>query len=200
MSEEKYLCTSCKIDLPQTNDYKTRENDLLAKFAFEPKVRSANSFLFFNKGGITQKLLHQLKYRGKKEIGILLGAWFAPRLAHLKPDLILPIPLHKTKFRKRTFNQSEKIAEGISGELDIEVNSSLVKRVEATVSQTRKTKAQRWQNMKNVYSPAESSVCGKSVLVVDDVITTGATVGMFCQRLVDAGVKEIHIASIARGK
>lgn len=200
ISEEKYLCTTCKIDLPITNDHQNLNNDLYSKFSFEPKVLSATSFLYFIKGGITQKLLYEVKYNGKKELGVLLGSWFAPNLSKHAIDLIVPIPLHKSKLRKRTFNQSEKISQGISNELNVEVSTRLIQRLEATSSQTRKAKAERWNNMENVYSKALTSLSGKSVLVVDDVITTGATIGMYCQRLVEADVKEIHIASIARGK
>ncbi|MEQ9009314.1 MAG: phosphoribosyltransferase family protein, partial [Ekhidna sp.] len=144
--------------------------------------------------------LHEVKYKGKKELAVLLGLLFAPYLEDIKVDLIAPIPLHKSKLRRRTFNQSEQISYGISSELDVEVNPHLIQRVVATNSQTRKAKVERWQNMRNVYSEAQTLLSGKSVLVVDDVITTGATIGMFCQRLVEADVKEIHIASIARGK
>ena len=200
ISEEKYLCTACKLDLPLTNDYKNQSNELYSKFAFEPKVKTASSFLYFHKGGITQKLLHQLKYNRKKDVGVLLGSLFAPQLSHLEVDFIVPVPLHKSKLRKRTYNQSEKIAEGLSKQLDVEVRDSLVQRVVATKSQTRKSKAQRWNNMENVYSEVKEEVSDSSVLVIDDVITTGATTGMLCQRLVEAGVADIHVACIARGK
>lgn len=199
-SAEKFLCTPCKIDLPTTNDSKNPENDLFRKFAFELKIRSASSYLYFHRGGVAQKLLHNLKYKGKKDLGVLLGKWFAPSLEQLNIDLIIPVPLHRSKERKRTFNQSEQISIGISETLGIEIRTGLISRVIATDTQTRKSKAQRWINMENVYSEIKENLSELSVLVVDDVITTGATIGMLCQRLVEADVKEIHIASIARGK
>ena len=119
LSEEKYLCTGCKIDLPLTNDYQNGANDLFAKFSFESKVKTANAFLYFHQRGVTQKLLHQLKYNRKKDIGVVLGSWFAPQLANLEIDFIVPVPLHRSKLRKRTFNQSEQIANGISEELNV---------------------------------------------------------------------------------
>ena len=202
ISEEDYLCTSCKIDLPRTNDHKLVSNDLYRKFVFEPKIKSATAFLYFHKGGIAQVLLHQLKYRGKKDLGILLGSWFATDLTKMGMDVdfIVPVPLHKSKKRKRGFNQSECIAEGLSETLEIPIELDLVTRIVATKSQTKKSKVQRWRNLENVYSKVGQDLSSKSILVVDDVITTGATIGMLCDRLVEANAESIHIACIARGK
>lgn len=129
-----------------------------------------------------------------------MGEWFAPNLAHLPIDVILPVPLHKSKLRKRTYNQSECIAIGISNVLNIQVNNLSIMRTMSTQSQTKKAKVDRWKNMQNVYAPVTDSLDGLSVLVIDDVITTGATCGMLCDRLVQAEVGQIHIASIARVK
>ncbi len=199
-SVEEFLCTPCKIDLPQTDDWKNPSNDLFKKFVFEPKIRSAAAFLYFHKGGVSQKLLHQLKYNGKKELGVVLGRWFGQSISELEIDFIVPVPLHKAKKRKRTFNQSESIAKGLSELLEKPVESELVSRKIATESQTRKSKAERWRNLENVYSEVGLDMSGKSVLIVDDVITTGATAGMLCDRLIEANVESIHIACIARGK
>ena len=200
ISQEKYLCTACKIDLPLTRDWDNPENTLFQKFAFEQKINSATSFLFFQNKGVTKKLLHHLKYRGKKELGVLLGRWFSPFLDQIQADMIVPVPLHKARFKKRTYNQSEQIGRGISEELGIELKSDLVKRTVATLTQTNRTKTERWKNVQNIYSPIKEDIAGRSVMVFDDVITTGATIGMLCERLVEADVSEIHVASLARGK
>lgn len=199
-SEEEYLCISCKIDLPFTSDFQNKENDLFKKFSFESKIKSAAAYLYYHHGGIAQKLLHNLKYRGKKEIGFMLGTWLAPKLSDLSFDAIIPVPLHKSKRRKRSFNQSEEIALGIASRINVKVDSELIRRVIPTKSQTRKTKLERWTNMQNVYSKIASNLAGKTILVVDDVITTGATIGMLCDRLVEANVDAIHIVTVARGK
>lgn len=200
ISEEEYICTGCKIDLPYTKDHDNPDNELLRKFVFEEKVLTASSFMYFSKGGIAQKILHQLKYKGKKDIGELMGKWYAHDLAVLDIDFILPVPLHKSKLRKRGYNQSESFAIGIANFLEMEVNTSLIKRKKETATQTKKTKVERWKNLENVYSEIDVDLTDISVLVVDDVITTGATVGMLCSRLVEANVSSIHIACIARGK
>ncbi|WP_421763783.1 ComF family protein [Ekhidna sp.] len=199
-SEEKFLCISCKIDLPFTNDFQNKENDLFKKFSFESKIKSAGAYMYFYHGGVAQKLLYHLKYHGKKEIGFILGKWLALRLSQNRYDLVIPVPLHKSKLRKRTFNQSAEIALGVAEHVNAEINTELIERIISTKSQTRKSKVERWANMQNVYSKIGVDLSGKSILVVDDVITTGATVGMLCERLVEANVESIHIAAVARGK
>ena len=199
ISQEHFLCTRCKIDLPLTQDSRHFDNRLFQKFAFERKVQSAQAFLYFNKGGITQKLLHHLKYNGKKELGVKLGEWFAPELSHLSIDMIIPVPLHKSKQKRRGYNQSECIADGLSKVLNLPIEKSIEREV-FTETQTKKSKVKRWSNMENVYSIPQIDLSDLSVLVVDDVITTGATVGMLCDRLIEANVRDIHIAAIARGK
>ncbi|WP_462253862.1 ComF family protein [Ekhidna sp.] len=191
---------SCKLDLPLTNDHQNPNNKLYQKFSFEPRVKSATSYLYFQRKGITQKLLHEVKYNGKKELAEQLGIWFSKSFKHFCFDMIIPVPLHKSKIRKRTYNQSELMAKGISEELKIPIRTDLVKRIVATQTQTAKSKTERWLNVSNVYSKPDEDLSNLSVLVVDDVITTGATVGMLCQRLIQCNVREIHIASIARGK
>ncbi|SNS46466.1 comF family protein [Ekhidna lutea] len=200
ISEEQFICTNCKIDLPVTSDHKNPENDLFRKFAFEPKIKSASAYLYYSREGITRKLLHNLKYKGKKEIGKTLGQWMTPTLEFLEFDFVLPVPLHPSKVRKRGYNQSEQIAIGIAEVFALDVKSDLVKRKIATKSQTNKSKADRWINMENVYSEVHEDLSGQSVLIVDDVITTGATIGMLSQRLIQANVESIHLASVARGK
>ncbi|MEM6642797.1 MAG: phosphoribosyltransferase family protein [Bacteroidota bacterium] len=172
---------------------------MFQKFASEPKISSAQAFISFYQHGIAQKLLHHLKYKGVQDLGKVLGRWFAPQLMELELDFIIPIPLHHKKQRKRGYNQSQLIAEGLSEQLEIPVKSTLVSREINTRSQTRKSKLQRWQDMENIYSRISADLGGKKILVVDDVVTTGATVSMLCARLVEAGASEIHVACIARG-
>ncbi|WP_436514447.1 ComF family protein [Ekhidna sp. To15] len=173
---------------------------LYQKFAFQPCIKSASSFLYFQRKGITQRILHELKYKGKKELGYLMGSWFAPSIKCENIDIVIPVPLHKSKLRQRTYNQSEEIAKGIAEKQGLNLRADLIKREVATETQTKKSKAHRWMNMENVYSTSLEDLSGLSVMIVDDVITTGATVGMLCERLVEANVEEIHIATLARGK
>lgn len=199
-SAEQFLCTSCKLDLPYTNDHKHHTNDLFRKFVYEPKIKSAAAFLFYYRHGVAQKLLYALKYDGNRSLGVYLGQLMAEQVEGLALDVIVPVPLHRSKQRKRGYNQSEQLAIGISEGTEVRLDLSLVKREKATQTQTKKNKVQRWTSMENVYAPVKKSLAGCSVLLVDDVITTGATVGMLCQRLVEAEVEAIHLLCLARRK
>lgn len=201
ISVEKFICTSCKLDLPQTDDHLNQENPLFKKFAYEKLVNSVSSYLHFTQGGVAQKLLHSLKYDGQYEIGTAVGAWYGPELSRvMSPDLIIPIPIHVSKKRKRGYNQSFYFAEGLSKSFpNSEVREDLILRQKQTSSQTSKSKIERWVNLDNVYSDVTEDLSGRSVLVVDDVITTGATVGMLCDKLKEANVQSIDIVCIARG-
>ena len=200
VSSENVLCTTCKIDLPRTNDHQNPENDLIKKFAFEPKVIHASSFLYFSQGGIVQKLLHQLKYQNRKDIGTQIGEWYSEFIDY-QVDMIVPVPLHRSKLKKRGYNQSEYFANGLSKKLGIEVDAKSVVRTIATTTQTKKSKVRRWTDLESVYAVKDpDSLSDKSVMVVDDVITTGATIGMLCASLINAGVANIYVSSIARGQ
>lgn len=101
ISVEKIICTSCKIDLPKTNDHLNVENELFQKFAYEPLVKMATALLYFNKGGLAQKIIHRLKYDGIQEVGEEMGLMLGSQLRELiSPSIILPVPLHKKKLKK----------------------------------------------------------------------------------------------------
>lgn len=129
-----------------------------------------------------------------------MGEWYGEELAKaMMPDLIIPVPLHKSKYRKRGYNQSHHIALGLASAFpESEIRSDIILRKKRTTTQTSKGKLERWQNMDNVYSDVREDITDKTILVVDDVITTGATVGMFCDKLIEAGARSIHIACMAR--
>lgn len=200
ISAENFICTACKTDLPETMDHLNPENELFQKFAYNPLVKSASAFLYFNEGGIAQKLVHNLKYEGAHEIGDLLGVEYGRTLStFIEPDIIVPVPIHKKKLRKRGYNQSLGFANGLASCFnDAEVREDLILRTKNTATQTRKNKLSRWQNVDNIYSDVKEDLTGKVVLVVDDVITTGATVGMLCDKLVAANSSSIHVLCIAR--
>ncbi|MEP5611321.1 MAG: ComF family protein [Cyclobacteriaceae bacterium] len=201
ISAENFICTSCKVDFPLTNDHVNPENELYQKFAAEPLVRSASSYLYFNEGGIAQKLIHALKYEGASQVGNMLGSLYGKSISQdFKPEIIAPVPIHKKRLKKRGYNQSLGIAVGLAEHFDgAEVRDDLVFRVKNTETQTKRNKVSRWLNVENIYSNIEEDLTGKEVLVVDDVITTGATVGMLCSKLREANVASIHIVCAARG-
>ncbi|WP_421892017.1 ComF family protein [Marinoscillum sp.] len=178
-------------------------NPLKPKFVYEPRVMNVVAYLHFNKGGVAQKLVHELKYRGQQEVGIMLGEWYGSDLikSGWAIDLIIPVPIHKSKLRKRGYNQADCFAEGLSSSMNIPVRTDLVERKKSTVSQTRKSKVERWENVNEIYRVTNSAeLQNKNLLVVDDVLTTGATLGELVEVLSESGAAAIYIATIAAGK
>jgi ComF family protein len=152
------------------------------------KVENVASLLFYKKGNMTQNILHHLKYKGNKELGRFLGQYYGTKLiekeAYKKIDVIIPIPLHQKKLKKRGYNQSEWIAIGLSEAMGIPCNTTTLIRTNFTETQTKKSRIDRWENVKNVFQIIdENSIKGKHILICDDVLTTGATM--------EAAIKQI---------
>lgn len=152
-----------------------------------------------------QHLLHQLKYNNCPEIGERLGKVYGRELAATSTgkefDLIVPVPLHKARLRKRGYNQSAWFAKGLSESLAVPWDETISVRSKATATQTRKNRAERWENVRHVFSVnAGISVKEKRILLVDDVITTGATLEACGQHLLDCGCTSISVACIAEAQ
>jgi len=200
---EEILCTVCLANLPRTDHVYVEDNPLKEKFIGRIPLRKAIAFLRFRKTGIVQHLLHQLKYNNQPEVGIRLGKLFGSELTNLKSefDLILPLPLHPTRQRNRGYNQSAKFAEGLSCSLEIPFNARACTRMRKTESQTKKTRSERWENVEEAFVVIdENAIRDKRILLVDDVITTGATIEACGRQLIRAGCRELSIASIAEAQ
>lgn len=201
---EEHICTPCRVQLPYT-DYHTlpdQQNPLARRFWGKVPVQYALSYLRFLRHGRVQHLLHQLKYQGQREVGQVLGRWYGLELTkqglHTEFDLIVPVPLHPRKLAKRGFNQSDCFAEGLAQGLDVPWSPTALRRIEYTDSQTRKNRTQRWQNVATVFEVADvATVAGKRILLVDDVLTTGATLEACATALLVQGCTQVSIATIA---
>jgi ComF family protein len=177
---EKVLCLGCAEELPETGYHNIPDNETALRFAGRVPFMNATSLAYFTDDGLLQLLLHGLKYKGKKEIGYYLGARLGLSLKNTDwagaIDTIVPVPLHRRKEAKRGYNQSMLIAEGIGDMLNIPVSGKLLLRVRDTESQTRKTRTERVNNMADAFTiPKHISLSGKHILLIDDVLTTGAT-------------------------
>jgi ComF family protein len=199
---EEVICTTCRFDLPKTDLHKTSNNILAKRFWGKINLTHALAYLYFSKQGKVQELVHNLKYSGHQEIGEKLGKWYGYELAEAdfgkEFDLIIPVPLHKNKLKKRGYNQCDTFAQSLSLTLSVPFSSTTLKRITATQTQTDKSRFLRWKNVEEIFVVAnESEISGKRVLLVDDVVTTGATLESCGHVLLSKGAKGVSIACIA---
>lgn len=199
---ENLVCTRCMLQMPQTNYHMDDDNPLRNRLACRIPVMHAMAMFKFSKSGRVQSLLHALKYRNQPALGVMLGNVYGDRLlaANMSTafDLIIPIPLHVSRKRKRGYNQSAKFAEGLSQKLGIPYSDELIERTTKTTTQTRKTKLKRWQNVTDVFRVNNcDQIAKKNVLLVDDVVTTGSTIEACGNYIMDSGCASLSIACIA---
>jgi ComF family protein len=199
---EHLICSRCILSLPQTYFHLDPENSLKRRMFGRLPVAHALAFLRFTKSGRIQGLLHHLKYKNRPEIGVALGKVYASKIleAGFVPPfhVIVPVPLHPSRLRRRGYNQSAKFGEGLSDIFQIPVCEDILTRRIKTDTQTRKNKLERWENVAEVFEAnTTAEIRDKHILLIDDVITTGATIDACGQALVRAGCSEISIAGIA---
>lgn len=199
---EELLCTECLSDLPRTNMHLDDDNALATRLRGRIPILAAAAFLRFRKKGKVQRLLHALKYRNRPEIGFRLGYVYGCDLAMSRfcdPfDLILPVPLHPARLRARGYNQSDEWAHGLSDATGIPYDCQAIRRLRNTKTQTNRSRLSRWENVSEVFTVADAAaVRGRSVLLVDDVVTTGATLEACGQALLNAGCGGLGVACIA---
>jgi ComF family protein len=199
---EETVCLSCEFHLPRTNFHLSLENPVSRLFWGRVNLESAAAHLYFNKGNRVQRLIHQLKYKGRKDIGIYLGRQYGYHLVNSPffrtVQLIVPVPLHPKKLRQRGFNQSEQIAIGLGDSMRVPVDPVALFRRKETETQTKKSRFRRWQNVAEVFEVKNpGSLEMKHVLLVDDVITTGATLEACIRVLLPIHGIRISVAAIA---
>lgn len=199
---EECICAMCNINLPRTNYHLQKDNQVEQLFWGKIPLERATSFFFYRKGSDFRQILHQLKYGGQKEIGAIMGRYMASELTvsgfFEGIDVIIPVPLHKRKQRIRGYNQSEWIARGISAVTGIRIDTEVIVRRKHTDTQTRKSTFERWENVDGIFELHHAeSLKGKHLLVVDDVLTTGATTVACASRLVEIEGVRISVLTLA---
>lgn len=180
MKNERIICLSCNYHLPRTNFHLDQNNPVAVIFWGRIRIENATAFYFFNKASRFRHLIHELKYKGRKDIGIELGRMFGCEIMAAGGfrliDVVVPVPLHKKKQKKRGFNQSEYIARGIADVLGKPIDIKSVIRSVYSSTQTRKSRYDRWLNVEGIFRVTDlRALTGKHILLVDDVVTTGAT-------------------------
>lgn len=180
LSHENLLCTDCMYDLPITDHHKIPENKFTHHFLGRIKIEKGAAYLNFRKEGVVQELMHKLKYGGKFFIGVFLGKMAAELVESVEYfediDIIIPVPLHKIKKSIRGYNQCEAFAKGLSEYSNIPYNLDILLKIKNTSSQTKKSRIQRIENVeKSFLVTTDIDLNDKHILLVDDVVTTGAT-------------------------
>lgn len=196
---ELYLCTSCRHELPVTNFHTTNDDTVKKIFYGRSRVEEATALLRFHKKGIVQHVLHNLKYKGHQDVGVFLGQWLGEELRNLPNyrcvDVVIPVPLHPKKLRKRGYNQVAKFAQEIAQALQASYMDEVLKKQTNTSSQVYKNRMERWTNPKERFILQNAyKIKGKHILLVDDIITTGATLEA-CMAILNS--EENHKISIA---
>jgi ComF family protein len=202
---ESDICTNCRHELPTTDFHLEKNNAVEKVFYGRVKLEHAMALLFFQKKGIVQQLLHNLKYRGYERIGTLLGKWLGHELqnsAHYRNiDLVIPVPLHRSRLKKRGYNQVEKFAQEIAKALNAEYNPNILIKTTSTTTQVFKKRLARWDSSKASFQVANSHLLeSKHILLVDDIITTGATIEACANQLFTANSNKnlkISVATMA---
>lgn len=196
------VCVHCNYHIVPTDYHLQDQNPLLDKFWGRVPLRHASAFFNFSKGGLLQSLIHQLKYGNRPEIGVELGKLYGYRLKesphYQDVDMVLPVPLHPKKEHQRGYNQAACFAQGLAEGLDCEWSREALIRQTFTESQTKKSREERFQNVNKVFAVTQPHrLADRRLLLVDDVITTGATLEACALELLQVHGVELSLAAIA---
>jgi ComF family protein len=199
---ENIICTECYILIPRTGYHLVRDNPVEKLFWGRCRIEKAAAFSFYNRGSRIRNLIHNLKYKGIRDIGFELGKIYGSALKNSDfmtgIDLIIPVPLHPSKKRIRGFNQSDVISQGISEATGLPLDTESLLRMTGSTTQTKKSRYDRWTNVDGIFCVNDTAnLQGKHVLLVDDVITTGSTIESCTAELLKAEGVKVSVAALA---
>jgi ComF family protein len=202
LTENILFCIWCQASMPFTRFEFFADNPIEKIFWGRSKIQSAAAHLYFTGGSAVQHSLHLLKYRGRKELGFHFGRSIGHALKQSGRfddcEIIIPLPLFANREKKRGYNQAALIAEGISHQLKIPFVQDAVMRVKKTETQTHKSRIQRWINMESTFKIRDhQEIQGKHILLVDDVVTTGASLDACAEALLSVSGCRVSIACLA---
>jgi ComF family protein len=198
---EKLICLKCHYDMPRTRFESYRDNPVARLFWGRVPVENAVSYYRYYRGSRYRGLIHALKYGGRKDAGTELGRLLGTELrdsGFASCDLIIPVPLHRIKQRKRGYNQCDPISTGLSLSLEIQWRRDVLVKIQRSTSQTDKSRIRRWTNVEGAFRViAPGLVRGKHILLVDDVVTTGSTLESCANAILEIPGTRISIATLA---
>ena len=201
VSGEKVICTSCWHSLPQTGFHNLPENPVTRMFWGRAMLETGTALFYYQKGGKVQHLIHQLKYKNREVIGQYMGHRLGQLLSvshNYRPvSCIVPVPLHAKRLRERGYNQSEAIGRGLAAAMGVPLITDALYRQESSQSQTRKRRFTRWENVEAAFGlHKDHKLQDKHILLLDDVITTGATMEACVQKLCTISGARIYVAAL----
>lgn len=202
LGTDKEICIQCRHELPLASFHKTGSDEMLKLFYGRVPVENATALFYFRKNGLTQKFVHALKYKGAEKLGSVFGSWLGEELSECKAfidiDAVIPVPLHKKKLRQRGFNQVAGFGKEIASALQVPYIDDVLVKITPTKSQVFKEKISR------IFSQEEVFICQnierineKHLLLVDDIITSGATLEACSSKLLKAQNIKLSFATIA---
>ncbi|RCS27756.1 ComF family protein [Polaribacter sp. WD7] len=199
---EEILCTFCRHDLPIINFTDYTNNKITQTFYGRIPIEKANALLYFRQESSTKKLIHQLKYKGNEQIGVFLGNWLGQKLVDEKEfseiDCIIPVPLHSKKIKKRGYNQLTKFGEQLSLYLKKPIINDVLIKTSSSQTQTFKSRFERFRSIDSTFLLKNAaSIQNKHILLIDDVLTTGATLEACAKELLKATNTKISTLTMA---
>ncbi len=201
---EKVLCIKCISEFPYTNFHLDADNEMAKLFWGRVMIENAASFFYFRKGSPYQHIIHEIKYHNQKKLGKDMGRWFGCELKNTPfsdADIIVPVPIHYSKLKKRGYNQSELIADGLSEAINLPVEPKALIRTVNTDTQTRKSRYERWTNVEGIFKViSPHKLRGKHILLVDDVVTTGATLEACASAVLAVENTKVSVLTLACAK
>ncbi len=201
-NNEAFICCFCRTNLPETQLHLQKENRIIKQLYGQCDLFCATSLFYFHKNSAVQHLIHELKYKGKEEIGAWLGRWLGEKIKSIKEfqqaDAVIPVPLHKKKLKKRGYNQVALFGKELAQILQIDYIDDVLIKTKINTTQTKKDIWKRFKDSKDIFSlQNKEKIRGRNILLVDDLITTGSTIESCYNQLIKAGNVRMGVASMA---
>ena len=200
LGKESVLCMRCMEAMPETNFELHHNNPVEKKFWGRLPVLHATAQYYFTRESLMQRLMHQFKYKGNKELGFQLGKIMGESLKksnRFEIDALIPLPLFPVKEKKRGYNQATVLCEGIAESMQVPIFKDVIIRPQHTDTQTKKGRIERWLNMEGKFVLTKpEAIINKNVLLIDDVVTTGATLEACGIELLKAENVKLSIAAL----